>query len=76
MVLMAQAGLSPEAVLKAATLDSAELLGIQDSLGSLEEGREASFLCLEKNPLEDISAVMDVTGLFLKGKKLNPDILA
>jgi imidazolonepropionase-like amidohydrolase len=74
MVLLVRAGLSMEQALKAATVNAAELLGIQDSLGSLEEGREASFLCLAENPLKDITAVMHVTRLFLKGKELKLDI--
>jgi imidazolonepropionase-like amidohydrolase len=73
MVLMTEAGLSPEEALRAATINAAELLGIRDDLGSLEEGKEASFLCLAKNPLEDIGAVTRVTKIFLGGKELNPN---
>jgi imidazolonepropionase-like amidohydrolase len=73
MVLMTEAGLSPEQALQAATVNAAELLGIQDTLGSLKEGKAASFLCLEKNPLEDITGVMHIKKMFLNGKELNPN---
>lgn len=53
--LHAEAGLSPEQILKAATIDSAKLLGRDSETGSLEVGKVADILILNADPLEDIS---------------------
>ena len=70
MVLMTMAGLSPRQALDAATSGSAELLGIADDYGSLEEGKLATFLCLKENPLEHIACVVDSKDVYIKGEKL------
>jgi imidazolonepropionase-like amidohydrolase len=45
-------GLDPEEALRGLTLGAAELLGVADRLGSLEVGKEASFLVTDGDPLE------------------------
>lgn len=45
-------GLDEEAALKSVTLWSAELLGVDDRLGSLEAGKEATFIVTDGDPLE------------------------
>ena len=52
LALMLEAGMSPEAVLAAATQAPAAYWGFS-SLGVLEEGRAASFLVLSTDPLVD-----------------------
>lgn len=54
MWAMAQGGMSPAQVLKCATWNGAWYLGLDRSLGSLEAGKLADFVVLDKNPLEDI----------------------
>jgi len=44
-------GMDPEAALKAVTLDAAAIIGADDRLGSLEEGKDADFLILGGHPL-------------------------
>ena len=44
-------GMSPEDALKALTLDSAKLLGIDDSVGSIEMGKDADLVILTGEPL-------------------------
>ena len=70
MVLMVEAGLTPGQALDAATRGGAGLLGL-DSLGSLEAGKAASFVCLSGNPLEEIEQVRNVEAVYLNGKKVN-----
>ena len=48
-------GLSPIATLEAATVNGAELLGLED-VGLVEPGYRADLLVLESNPLEDVTA--------------------
>jgi imidazolonepropionase-like amidohydrolase len=45
--LMAECGMSPEAVLHSATLSAAELMGVADELGSLEAGKRADVVLLD-----------------------------
>jgi len=51
---IASGGLSHHDALRAATLLGAEAIGLGQDLGSLEPGKLADLLVLEKNPLEDI----------------------
>jgi imidazolonepropionase-like amidohydrolase len=45
-------GLPPDTALRAITLSAAEVLGIDDRLGSLDTGKEASFVITDGDPLE------------------------
>jgi imidazolonepropionase-like amidohydrolase len=53
-----KAGMTPEQALKTATVDAAELLGIQDRLGRLKPGYLADIAAIEGNPLENIDAAI------------------
>jgi imidazolonepropionase-like amidohydrolase len=52
--MFGQGGMKPLQALKAATLSGAHYLGLDGDLGSLEEGKLADLLVLDKNPLEDL----------------------
>ncbi|MHC4600960.1 MAG: amidohydrolase family protein [Planctomycetota bacterium] len=52
--LLAEAGLSPSEVIVAATRNGAELLGLQEDVGVIEEGKQADLVLLRKNPLENL----------------------
>jgi hypothetical protein len=52
--MLVESGLPPAAVLRAATLTNASVLGEQDNLGSIEPGKWADLIVLSANPLEDI----------------------
>jgi imidazolonepropionase-like amidohydrolase len=54
-------GLPPEEGLKAITLYPARILGVADRLGSLEVGKEASFLVTDGDPLE-ITTTVEMVG--------------
>ena len=60
MWLLADAGISEELVLKAATQFGAQKLGLESELGSLEEGKLADFLVLNCNPLDNIRCTADI----------------
>ncbi|MDT8449877.1 MAG: amidohydrolase family protein, partial [Wenzhouxiangellaceae bacterium] len=51
--LLQEAGFHPLEVLRAATLDGAEALGIAAETGSVEIGKRADLLVVEDNPLAD-----------------------
>lgn len=50
--LAVRAGLPEEAALKAITLNPAEILGIGDRIGSLEEGKDADIVVFDKHPFD------------------------
>lgn len=55
--LYVNAGLTPNEVLQLATLGCADYLGLQQTLGSVAVGKQADFVLLADNPLQDISAI-------------------
>ncbi len=58
-------GLAPDAALKATTLWAAQMLGVGDTLGSLEAGKEATLLVCDGDPLEVATTVRMA---FIRGK--------
>lgn len=66
-----EAGIPPEVVIRAATHNGARLLGVADRIGLIRKGYEASFLVLDGNPLEDISATERISSVFFKGERLD-----
>jgi imidazolonepropionase-like amidohydrolase/Tol biopolymer transport system component len=51
---IAMGGIAPHDLLRVATILGAEGLGLSKEVGSLEPGKQADLLVLDKNPLEDI----------------------
>lgn len=51
--LAVRSGLPEEAALKAITLNPAEILGIGDRVGSLEEGKDADIVVFDKHPFDN-----------------------
>lgn len=54
MELLREAGFHPLEILKSATLNGAEALGMDNLIGSIEEGKLADLLVLAENPLENL----------------------
>jgi hypothetical protein len=55
--LLQEAGFHPLEVIRAATLDGAELLGLEAQVGSVEPGKKADLLLVEANPLENLKVL-------------------
>jgi imidazolonepropionase-like amidohydrolase len=58
---LARTGMRPADVIRAATLDAAELLGWGDRVGALETGRFADVIAVDGDPLADVGALNRVT---------------
>ncbi|MEC8417807.1 MAG: amidohydrolase family protein, partial [Pseudomonadota bacterium] len=65
--LMVEAGMTPEDALLSATVNSANLLGISDILGTLEQGKLADIVAVSGNPLEDISLMESISFVMKDG---------
>ena len=63
---MANAGMSPMQVIVSATSRAAEYLKL-DKLGVLAAGKEATFLVLDANPLDNITNTQRISGIYVKG---------
>jgi hypothetical protein len=63
-----QGGMTPLEALRAATLDGARYLGMEGDIGSLEAGKLADLVVLDRNPLEDIRASESVRWVLLGGR--------
>jgi imidazolonepropionase-like amidohydrolase len=61
-------GLSPYAALETATRNPAEYLGVINNKGTLETGKNADFVLLDKNPLEDIRNTRSICGVMKDGQ--------
>jgi imidazolonepropionase-like amidohydrolase len=68
MEAMAAAGLSPMEVLVASTRSAARAMG-RDDIGTLEEGKIADLVVLDRDPLQDITNVRSVK-LVVRGGKV------
>ena len=55
--LLREAGFHPLEVIRAATLNGAEALGMDNEIGSIEVGKKADFVLLEENPLENLKVL-------------------
>ncbi|MCZ6490305.1 MAG: amidohydrolase family protein [Acidobacteria bacterium] len=69
--LLVDAGVSPLQALQAATVNPAELMRMQDRLGTLEEGKVGDVLILDANPLEDIRNTRKIAQVISRGRVLD-----
>ncbi|MBT8488120.1 MAG: amidohydrolase family protein [Gemmatimonadetes bacterium] len=61
-------GLTPVEAMRAATINAAELFGVEDRVGRVEEGLEADLIVLEFDPLQRIGTVQDVLMVISDGE--------
>jgi imidazolonepropionase-like amidohydrolase len=64
---MVEAGMTPMNAIRAATSSAAELLGIQDRLGTIEPGKLADLIAVDGDPLADIDLLRDVRFVMKEG---------
>lgn len=60
LALMVEAGMSPMAVIVAATVTAAEVLGVSDIAGTVEPGKQADLIATAGSPLDDIEELRRV----------------
>ena len=72
---MHEAGLTNHEIIRASTLGGALALGKASEFGTIEAGRRADLLLLEKNPLEDLEALDRIDLIIKNGELINPDTI-
>lgn len=75
MWALAMGGMTPREVLKAATLDGARIIGFDQDLGSLETGKLADLVVLDRNPLESIRNTNSVRYVMKNGELFEGETL-
>ena len=68
--MMVEAGMTPRAVLAAATRDAARCMRIDQELGTLEPGKWADFVVLHANPLTNIANVRKQHSVWIGGQRV------
>lgn len=75
MALLVEAGLSPMEALQTATRNSAEFLGREKDLGTVETGKLADLVLLDADPLKDIKNTEKIAAVVTGGKLLTRQAL-
>jgi len=58
--LAVQAGLTPMEALQAATINAAEMLGLEDEIGTVAAGKRADLVIMRDDPLADIENIKSI----------------
>jgi len=72
---LASGGLTPHETLQVITMHSAEAIGLQQDVGSLEAGKMADLLVLDRNPLENIKHTNSIRYVMKNGELYEADTL-
>ena len=63
-----KAGMTPQAILKSATVIGARAIGREADMGSLTPGKLANMVVLSRNPLDDIANLRSITMTVKRGR--------
>jgi len=66
--MLAAGGMSPLQAIRCATVNGAYYIGMEDEIGSLEKGKLADFIILDKNPLDDINHIGSIAMTVANGR--------
>jgi len=75
LLALVHAGIPIVTVLKAATINGANALGVADKLGSIESGKLADLFVIKGNPFEDIKVTRNIELVIKGGVVYKPEIL-
>jgi len=75
LLALVHAGLPNDVVLRAATINGANALGVGDRLGSIEAGKMADLYVARGNPLDDIKTARNVQLVIKGGEIHDPEVL-
>lgn len=76
MLEMESAGIPLHQILASATIENAKAFKLEKLYGTVEKGKKANLLILNKNPLQDITAYNDISQVIIQGKIMNRNTLS
>ena len=68
MWMLYQGGATPMEVLRSATINGANYLGMENQIGSIKVGKYADLIIIDGNPLEDIYSTENVVYTMVNGR--------
>ena len=75
MELMAKGGLTPQEVLRSATVNGAKAMGLENDAGAVAAGRLADLVVLDADPLADVANLSRIYRVVKDGILYDPDAL-
>jgi imidazolonepropionase-like amidohydrolase len=73
--MLQQGGMSNYQALKSATVNGAELLGMEKQIGTLKAGKLADLIVIDGNPMEDIRKTENVIYTMINGRLYDTDTM-
>jgi Tol biopolymer transport system component/imidazolonepropionase-like amidohydrolase len=73
--MLAQGGMSNMEALRAATINGAKYIGMDHQVGSLQTGKLADLIILDKNPLDTITNTQSIYQVMINGRLYDPNTL-
>jgi len=70
LAALVEAGLTPMEALQTATRNAATFMGMAETLGTIQPGKVADLLVLNRNPLDDIRNTESIKAVVLRGRVL------
>jgi imidazolonepropionase-like amidohydrolase len=75
LLSMRSCGMSNWQVIEAATINPLKILGKENKYGSISVGKIADMILLDKNPVDNLNNLAEISMVFKKGKAIIPDTL-
>ena len=75
LAAMVRGGMTPVAALQTATINPARYFGLEQTAGTVANGRRADLVLLDENPLADIASLRRIRGVIVAGRFLDREEL-
>ena len=72
---MAGSGMTPLEIIQSGTINPATFFKMSDTFGEVKEGLDADMILLNANPLENLEALQQVSGVMVRGKWLSKETI-
>lgn len=73
--MLQMGGMTPLQTIRCATMNGAYYIGMEDQIGSLEKGKLADLIVMDKNPLDDIHNTESIRMVMVNGRLFNTDTM-